>query len=100
VGRECKGQGLSEAEIARTQKTGGGDGPLGFVFIAPAEAQQPREKVGVVSHLTVSLNLAGAGHVAVPHAVTERNVAHYRADLALKRHAWLMGGARSVDGYS
>jgi hypothetical protein len=38
--------------------------------------------------------------VAVPHAVTERHAAHYRADLALKRRAWLTGGARSADGYS
>jgi hypothetical protein len=44
--------------------------------------------------------LTGARHVAVPYAVTERHVAHYRADLALKRRAWLTGGARSTDGYS
>jgi hypothetical protein len=92
VGGEHKEQGLSEAKIARTQGTGRGGGPLGFVFIALVEAQRPREKVGAVSrikcsYLTVSLNLVGAGHVAVPHAITERHVAHYRADLAQKRRA-------------
>jgi hypothetical protein len=58
-----------------------------LILYAQAEAQRPREKVGTVSyikcaHLTVSLHLAGVGHVAVPHVVTVHHVAHYRADLA------------------
>jgi hypothetical protein len=38
--------------------------------------------------------------VAIPHVITMRHVAHYRADLALKRHMWLTSGARSAAGYS
>jgi hypothetical protein len=58
-----------------------------LILYAQAEAQWPRKKVGTVSrikraHLTVSLHLAGIGHVAVPHVVTVCHVAHYRADLS------------------
>jgi hypothetical protein len=77
--------------------TEGNADPQALILYAQAEAQQPHEKVGTVSrikcaHLTVSLHLAGVGHVAVPHVVTVRHVAHYRADLASpKRRARLTG---------
>jgi hypothetical protein len=48
--------------------------PQALILYAQVEAQRLREKVGTVSrikyaHLTVSLHLAGVGHVAVPHAL-------------------------------
>jgi hypothetical protein len=85
-GRKGHGE-LSKARRARTQRASRGGRPLGFVFIAPAETQRPREKVGAVSrikfsYLTVSPKLVGAGRVAVPHIVTIRHVAHYHTNLA------------------
>jgi hypothetical protein len=86
-------QGLSEAEECRSAREWRGtQTPQALILYAQAEAQQPREKVGTVSstkcaHLTVSLHLARVGHVAVPHVVTVRHVAHYRADLASPKDA-------------
>jgi hypothetical protein len=65
----------------------GNANPQALILYAQAEAQRPHEKGGTVSrikcaHLTVSLHLAGVGHVAVLHVVTVRHVAHYHANLA------------------
>jgi hypothetical protein len=67
--------------------TVGNADPQALILYAQAEAQRPCEKVGTVSrikcvHITISLHLAGVGHVAVPHVVTVRHVSHYRSDLA------------------